>query len=72
MNDRYHAFGHAGVLVDDGEEGLGLLQWQEGDDGDHAHEADGETAARHRIGDAFALFHAEEHLGLEKTSQFRG
>ena len=45
---------------------------QEGDDGDHAHKADGEPPARHRIGDALALFDAVEHLGLEKTSQFRG
>ena len=70
--DRHHAFGHTGVLVDDGEEGFGLLQGQEGDDGDHPHEADGEPAARNRIGDALALLHAEEHLGFEKTSQFRG
>jgi hypothetical protein len=41
------------------------------DDSDHAHEADGQPAARNRIGDALALFDAVEHLGLEKTSQFR-
>jgi hypothetical protein len=70
--DRDHAFGHAGVLVDDGEEGFGLLQGEQGDDGDHAHEADGQPAARHQIGDALALFDAVEHLGFEKTSQFRG
>ena len=34
--------------------------------------ADGETAARHRIGDPFALLHTEKHLGFEKTFQFRG
>ena len=65
-------FGHTGVFVDDGQKGFGLFEGEHHGDGNHAHQPDGQSAARNCIGDALALFDAKEHLSLNKASQFRG